>query len=137
YVWSDTDSGYLKAPIIFPDTETSNWTYDPVRRQFFWHRFYSHQPDLNFENPAVQEAILGAIRYWLDLGIDGFRLDAVPYLFESEGTNCAHLPQTHAFLKRVRSTVDEAKPGCVLLAEANGFPGEIQQYFGEDDECNM
>ena len=102
YVWADDDTGYPDARIIFVDTETSNWTFDPVRKQYFWHRFFSHQPDLNFENPAVQEAILDALRFWLDLGIDGFRLDAVPYLFEREGTNCENLPETHEFLKRVR-----------------------------------
>jgi maltose alpha-D-glucosyltransferase/alpha-amylase len=137
YVWSDTNTGYPKAPVIFPDVETSNWTFDAVRKQYFWHRFYSHQPDLNYDNPAVQQAILNALRFWLDFDIDGFRLDAVPYLFQSEDSDCAHLPQTHAFLKRVRATVDEVKPGCVLLAEANGFPGDVRQYFGDGDECNM
>jgi len=131
------NTSYAQAPIIFPDVETSNWTFDPVRKQYFWHRFYSHQPDLNYENPAVQEAILKAITFWLELGIDGFRLDAVPYLYQEEDSTCAHLPQTHAFLKRVRETVDAIKPGCVLLAEANGFPGDVREYFGDGDECNM
>ena len=101
YVWSDTSEKYTDARIIFVDTEESNWTFDPVRRQFYWHRFFSHQPDLNYDNPAVQEAMIDVLRFWLDLGIDGFRLDAVPYLFEREGTNCENLPETHAFLKRV------------------------------------
>ncbi len=102
YVWSDTDEKYADARIIFVDTETSNWTFDPVRRQFFWHRFFSHQPDLNFDNPAVQDAIIDVVRFWMDAGIDGFRLDAVPYLFEEEGTNCENLPRTHEFLAKVR-----------------------------------
>jgi len=103
YVWSDTDERYPGARIIFVDTEASNWTYDPVRRQYYWHRFFSHQPDLNFENPKVQEEIINALRFWLDLGIDGFRLDAVPYLYEREGTNCENLKETHEYLKRIRS----------------------------------
>jgi maltose alpha-D-glucosyltransferase / alpha-amylase len=119
YVWSDTDDKYPEARIIFVDTETSNWTYDPVRGQFYWHRFFAHQPDLNYENPEVQEAMIDVLRFWLDLGIDGFRLDAVPYLFEEEGTNCENLPRTHEFLKRCRKVVDDEFPGRVLLAEAN------------------
>jgi maltose alpha-D-glucosyltransferase/alpha-amylase len=106
YVWADTDEAYADARIIFVDTESSNWTFDPVRKQYFWHRFFSHQPDLNFENPRVQDAMVEALKFWLDLGIDGFRLDAVPYLFEMEGTNCENLPATHDFLKRVRKEVD-------------------------------
>ncbi len=139
YVWSDTDEGYPDARIIFVDTEVSNWTFDPVRRQFFWHRFFSHQPDLNFENPAVQEAMFDIVRFWMDLGIDGFRLDAVPYLFEEEGTNCENLPRTHEFLARVRAMVDEEYPGRILLAEANQPPAEVVDYFGteEDPECHM
>jgi maltose alpha-D-glucosyltransferase / alpha-amylase len=139
YVWSDTDEAYQDARIIFVDTETSNWTFDPVRRQFFWHRFFSHQPDLNFENPAVQEAILDVVRFWMDMGIDGFRLDAVPYLFEEEGTNCENLPQTHDFLRRLRSTMDTEYPGRVLLAEANQWPKDVVAYFGteEEPECHM
>src|SRR5690606_4878498 len=105
------DQRYLEARVIFVDTEESNWTFDPVRRQFFWHRFFSHQPDLNYDNPAVQQEMLGVSRFWLDLGIDGFRLDAVPYLFEREGTNCAHLPETRAFLKTCRKIVDDEFPG--------------------------
>ena len=139
YVWSDTDEAYADARIIFVDTETSNWTFDPVRRQFYWHRFFSHQPDLNFENPAVQDAIIDVVRFWMDAGIDGFRLDAVPYLFEEEGTNCENLPQTHAFLARVRAVVDQEYPGRILLAEANQWPAEVVPYFGDDaaPECHM
>ncbi|MCX9191860.1 maltose alpha-D-glucosyltransferase [Carbonactinospora thermoautotrophica] len=137
YVWADDDKGYPDARIIFVDTETSNWTFDPVRKQYYWHRFFSHQPDLNFENPAVQEAILEALRFWLDLGIDGFRLDAVPYLFEREGTNCENLKETHDFLKRVRKMVDDHYPDRVLLAEANQWPADVVQYFGDGDECHM
>ena len=141
YVWSDTDDRYDEARIIFVDTETSNWTYDEVRGQYYWHRFFSHQPDLNFENPAVQEAILEVLRYWLDLGIDGFRLDAVPYLYEREGTNCENLKETHEFLKRVRSEVDRLYPDRVLLSEANQWPSDVVDYFGDyesgGDECHM
>jgi maltose alpha-D-glucosyltransferase / alpha-amylase len=141
YVWRDTDEGYPWARVIFVDTEESNWTYDPVRRQFFWHRFFSHQPDLNYENPAVQEDVFNAIRFWLDLGIDGFRLDAVPYLFEEEGTNCENLPRTHEFLKQLRAMVDKEYPGRVLLAEANQWPADVVEYFGDaesgGDECHM
>ncbi|MEU4744920.1 maltose alpha-D-glucosyltransferase [Actinosynnema sp. NPDC023658] len=141
YVWSDDDRKYADARIIFVDTESSNWTYDPVRGQFFWHRFFSHQPDLNYENPAVQEAMLDVLRFWLDLGIDGFRLDAVPYLFEEEGTNCENLPRTHEFLKRCRQVVDEEYHDRVLLAEANQWPSDVVAYFGDPavggDECHM
>ncbi|MEC3974222.1 maltose alpha-D-glucosyltransferase [Amycolatopsis sp. H20-H5] len=141
YVWSDDDSRYADARIIFVDTETSNWTYDPVRGQFYWHRFFSHQPDLNFENPDVQDAMLDTLRFWLDLGIDGFRLDAVPYLFEQEGTNCENLPRTHEFLKRCRKVVDDEYPGRILLAEANQWPSDVVEYFGDPavggDECHM
>ncbi len=140
YVWSDDDSRYADARIIFIDTETSNWTYDPVRGQFYWHRFFSHQPDLNYENPAVQEAMIDVLRFWLDLGIDGFRLDAVPYLFEEEGTNCENLPRTHAFLRHCRKVIDAEYPGRVLLAEANQWPADVVEYFGDPesgDECHM
>jgi maltose alpha-D-glucosyltransferase/alpha-amylase len=137
YVWSDSDDRYRDARIIFVDTETSNWTWDPVRGQYFWHRFFSHQPDLNFENPAVQEAMLEVLRFWLDLGIDGFRLDAVPYLFEEEGTNCENLPRTHEYLRRVRKEVDSKYADRVLLAEANQWPADVVEYFGNDDECHM
>ncbi|MEO3782771.1 maltose alpha-D-glucosyltransferase [Actinocorallia sp. B10E7] len=141
YVWADTDEGYPDARIIFVDTETSNWTYDPVRGQYYWHRFFSHQPDLNYDNPAVQEAMLEILRFWLDLGIDGFRLDAVPYLYAREGTNCENLPETHAYLKRVRAEVDRLYPDRVLLAEANQWPADVVEYFGDPatggDECHM
>ncbi len=139
YVWSDTDDRYADARIIFVDTETSNWTFDPVRRQFFWHRFFGHQPDLNFENPAVQEAMIDVVRFWMDAGIDGFRLDAVPYLFEEEGTNCENLPRTHEFLAKVRTVVDTEYPGRIMLAEANQWPQEVVPYFGDDEapECHM
>jgi maltose alpha-D-glucosyltransferase / alpha-amylase len=137
YVWSDTNDGYPDARVIFLDTETSNWTWDPVAGQYFWHRFFSHQPDLNYDNPEVQEAMLDVLRFWLDLGIDGFRLDAVPYLFEREGTNCENLPETHEYLKRVRKEVDARYPDRVLLAEANQWPADVVQYFGDGDECHM
>jgi maltose alpha-D-glucosyltransferase / alpha-amylase len=137
YVWRDTDDAYKDARIIFVDTETSNWTWDATRQQYFWHRFFSHQPDLNFDNPAVQDAMLEVLRFWLDLGIDGFRLDAVPYLFEEEGTNCENLPLTHAYLKRIRKEVDQLYPDRVLLAEANQWPADVVEYFGDGDECQM
>ncbi|MEU8174547.1 maltose alpha-D-glucosyltransferase [Microbispora hainanensis] len=141
YVWSDTDEKYKDARIIFIDTEASNWTFDPVRGQYYWHRFFHHQPDLNFENPDVQDAMLEVIRFWLDLGIDGFRLDAIPYLFEQEDTNCENLPATHAYLKRVRAEVDRLYPDRVLLAEANQWPADVVEYFGDPvtggDECHM
>ncbi|MFE0105120.1 maltose alpha-D-glucosyltransferase [Streptomyces sp. NPDC059009] len=141
YVWADDDSGYPDARIIFVDTETSNWTYDPERGQYFWHRFFSHQPDLNYDNPRVQDAMLDSLRFWLDLGVDGFRMDAVPYLFAREGTNCENLPETHAFLKLVRKVVDDEYPGRVLLAEANQWPSDAVEYFGDPevggDEAHM
>jgi maltose alpha-D-glucosyltransferase / alpha-amylase len=137
YVWSDDDIGYADARIIFVDSETSNWTWDPVAGAYYWHRFFSHQPDLNFDNPEVQEAMLEVIRFWLDLGLDGFRLDAVPYLFEREGTNCENLPETHAYLKRVRAEVDAHYADRVLLAEANQWPADVVEYFGDGDECHM
>ncbi|GAB1822000.1 maltose alpha-D-glucosyltransferase [Herbidospora sp. RD11066] len=141
YVWNDDDELYKDARIIFIDTETSNWTYDPVRQQYYWHRFFHHQPDLNYENPAVQEAMLEVLRFWLDLGIDGFRMDAIPYLFEIDGTNCENLPPTHAYLKRVRAEIDRLYPDRVLLAEANQWPSDVVEYFGDPvtggDECHM
>ncbi len=137
YVWADNDRGYADARIIFTDTEKSNWTFDPVAEAYFWHRFYSHQPDLNFDNPRVLQAVLGAMRFWLDLGVDGFRLDAVPYLVEREGTDCENLPETHAVIKRIRAALDRAARGCMLLAEANQWPEDVQQYFGAGDECHM
>ena len=137
YVWSDSDEPYPDARIIFIDTERSNWTFDEVRGQYYWHRFFSHQPDLNYENPEVQTAMIEVLKFWLDLGIDGFRLDAVPYLFEEEGTICENLKPTHDYLKRVRKEVDELYPDRVLLAEANQWPEDVVEYFGEDDECQM
>ena len=137
YVWNDDDQKYLDARIIFVDSEPSNWTWGPERQQYYWHRFFHHQPDLNFENPEVQDAMLETVRFWLDMGLDGFRLDAVPYLFEKEGTNCENLPQTHEYLKRVRKEVDRLYPGRVLLAEANQWPADVVDYFGEGDECHM
>jgi maltose alpha-D-glucosyltransferase/alpha-amylase len=141
YVWSDHDDLYQDARIIFVDTEPSNWTWDPVRQQYFWHRFYSHQPDLNYDNPRVQEAMLDGLKFWLDMGIDGFRLDAVPYLYERPGTNGENLKETHEFLKKVRRFVDENYRDKVLLAEANQWPSDVVDYFGEfeggGDECHM
>jgi maltose alpha-D-glucosyltransferase / alpha-amylase len=137
YVWSDTDERYQDARIIFVDTEPSNWTWDPVAGAYYWHRFFSHQPDLNYDNPEVQEAMLDALRFWLDAGIDGFRLDAVPYLYERDGTICENLPETHAFLRRLRAEVDAKYPDRVLLAEANQWPEDVVAYFGQGDECHM
>jgi maltose alpha-D-glucosyltransferase/alpha-amylase len=138
YVWSDTPDRYQDARIIFIDTESSNWTWDPVAGQYYWHRFFSHQPDLNYDNPEVQQAMLDVLRFWLDLGLDGFRLDAVPYLYEREGTICENLPETHAFLRRVRKEVEDNYPDRVLLAEANQWPADVVEYFGDDgDECQM
>ena len=137
YVWSDDPERWSEARIIFVDTETSNWTWDPVRQQYYWHRFFSHQPDLNYDNPEVQQAMLDVVRFWLDIGLDGFRLDAVPYLYERDGTNGENLKETHEYLKRVRSEVDADFPGKVLLAEANQWPADVVDYFGEGDECHM
>jgi maltose alpha-D-glucosyltransferase/alpha-amylase len=137
YVWSDTDEKYKGTRIIFLDTERSNWTWDPVAKQYFWHRFFSHQPDLNYDNPEVQEAMLDVMRFWLNMGVDGFRCDAVPYLFEREGTNCENLPETHAFLKRLRKTIDTEYPNKMLLAEANQWPADVRVYFGDGDEFHM
>ncbi|WP_435300494.1 maltose alpha-D-glucosyltransferase [Timonella sp. A28] len=139
YVWNDDNTAYADARIIFTDTETSNWTLDPVRRQYYWHRFFHHQPDLNFENPAVQDAMLDVARFWCQQGVDGFRLDAVPYLFEAEGTNCENLPETHAFLRRLRNLLDTEFPGRIMLAEANQWPEDVIHYYGteEEPECHM
>src|SRR5216683_5371836 len=137
YVWSDTDDKYKGARIIFVDTERSNWTWDPVAKQYFWHRFFSHQPDLNYHNPEVQQAMLDVMKFWLDIGVDGFRCDAVPYLFEREGTNCENLPETHAFLKKLRRKIDAEYQGRVLLAEANQWPEDVRPYFGDGDEFHM
>ncbi|MGH8779604.1 maltose alpha-D-glucosyltransferase [Paraburkholderia sp.] len=137
YVWSDTDKKYLETRIIFIDTEPSNWTHDPVAGAYYWHRFYSHQPDLNFDNPSVLREVLQVMRFWLDMGIDGLRLDAVPYLVEREGTNNENLPETHAVLKKIRATIDAEYPNRMLLAEANQWPEDVQEYFGNEDECHM
>jgi maltose alpha-D-glucosyltransferase/alpha-amylase len=133
YVWGDDPTQYADARIIFIDTEVSNWTYDPEAGQYFWHRFFSNQPDLNYENPAVQEEMLNVLRFWLDLGLDGFRCDAVPYLFEEEGTICENLPKTHEFLQRMRRTVESEYPGKILLAEANQWPEDVVAYFGTEE----
>src|SRR5690606_3500665 len=137
YVWSDTPDKYAGVRIIFKDFETSNWTWDPVAQQYYWHRFYSHQPDLNFDNPAVHKAVLDTCTFWMRLGVDGMRLDAVPYLYEREGTSCENLPETHAFLRKLRAHVDQKFPGRMLLAEANQWPEDAIAYFGNGDECHM
>jgi maltose alpha-D-glucosyltransferase/alpha-amylase len=137
YVWSDTDQKYQGTRIIFTDTEKSNWTWDAEAGAFYWHRFFSHQPDLNFDNPRVLSAVMQVMKRWLDAGVDGFRLDAVPYLVEREGTNNENLPETHAILKQIRSELDAYAPNKVLLAEANQWPEDVQQYFGDGDECQM
>jgi maltose alpha-D-glucosyltransferase/alpha-amylase len=137
YVWSDTDEQYRDARIIFIDSERSNWTWDPDARAYYWHRFFHHQPDLNYNNPVVLRELLKIIDFWMELGVDGFRLDAVPYLVEREGTSCENLPETHAVLKAIRRHVDERWPHCMLLAEANQWPTEVRAYFGGGDECHM
>jgi len=137
YVWSDADTKYAGTRIIFIDTEKSNWTFDPVAGQYYWHRFFSHQPDLNFDNPAVMEAVVETMRFWLDMGVDALRLDAIPYLIEREGTINENLPETHTILKRIRRALDERYQGRVLLAEANQWPADVRAYFGDGDECHM
>jgi maltose alpha-D-glucosyltransferase/alpha-amylase len=137
YVWSDTPDRYGDARILFPDFERSNWTWDPVAQAYYWHRFYAHQPDLNYDHPPVQRAILKAVDFWLGMGVDGLRLDAVPYLYEREGTTCENLPETHAFLKRLRAHIDARFPHRMLLAEANQWPEDAVAYFGAGDECHM
>ena len=137
YVWNDTADKYKEARIIFKDFETSNWTWDPVAKAYYWHRFYSHQPDLNYDNPQVRDEILDVMDFWLDLGVDGFRLDAIPYLYEREGTNCENLPETHAFLKEIRRHIDSKYGDRMILAEANQWPEDAIPYFGAGDECNM
>src|SRR5438270_4377657 len=137
YVWSDDDQQWSDARVIFVDTERSNWSWDPQRQQYYWHRFFSHQPDLNYDNEEVQQVMLDVVRFWLDIGLDGFRLDAVPYLFERDGTNCENLPETHDFLRRLRKEVDNTHPGRVLLAESNQWPADVGEYFGDGDECHM
>ncbi|MCU1354784.1 MAG: trehalose synthase [Acidimicrobiales bacterium] len=137
YVWSDDADRWSEARVIFVDSEPSNWTWDPQREQHYWHRFFHHQPDLNYDNPDVADAMIDVVRYWLGLGLDGFRLDAVPYLFERDGTNGENLPETHEYLRRVRAVVDQEFPGRVLLAEANQWPADVVDYFGDADECHM
>ncbi len=137
YVWSDSDQRYKDARIIFLDTEKSNWTWDEQAGQYFWHRFYSSQPDLNYDNPRLREEMKNVMRFWLDLGVDGFRADAVPYLIEREGTNCENLPETHAYLKELRKFIDQHYPGRILLCEANQWPEDVIPYFGDNDEFHM
>lgn len=138
YVWNDSQDKYQDARIIFLDTEESNWSWDEKAKRYFWHRFYSSQPDLNYDNPEVQEAMLAVAKFWLDIGIDGFRCDAIPYLFEREGTNCENLPETHEYLKKLRRFVDQTAPDSILLSEANQWPEEVREYFGENgDEMHM
>ena len=137
YVWSDTDSRYHGVRIIFVDTEMSNWAWDPISKSYYWHRFFSHQPDLNYDNPAVREAIWEVMKFWLDIGVDGFRLDAVPYLIERDGTSCENLPETHEIIRDFRRRIDFAFPGKMLLAEANQRPADVRAYFGNGDEFHM
>jgi maltose alpha-D-glucosyltransferase / alpha-amylase len=137
YVWSDTDSKYKGTRIIFLDTELSNWAWDPVSKQYYWHRFFGHQPDLNYDNPQVREEMWSIMKFWLEMGVDGFRLDAVPYLMEREGTNCENLPETHGVIKELRARVDKEYPGRMLLAEANQWPADLSAYFGTGDEFHM
>ncbi|MDQ3519194.1 MAG: alpha-amylase family glycosyl hydrolase, partial [Gemmatimonadota bacterium] len=137
YVWSDDPNRYGGARIIFTDTENSNWAWDPVAQQFYWHRFFNHQPDLNFDNPAVLDAIIEAMQFWLRMGVDGLRLDAIPYLVEREGTNCENLPETHVVLKKLRAALDQEFPDRIFLAEANQWPTDVIPYFGDNNECHM
>ena len=137
YVWSDSDTGYSQTRIIFLDTELSNWAWDPISKSYYWHRFFSHQPDLNYDNPAVREEMWNVMKFWLEMGVDAFRLDAVPYLVEREGTNCENLPETHGIIKELRRKLDEQFPGKMLLAEANQWPVDLRPYFGDGDEFHM
>ncbi len=137
FVWSDDDSKYRGVRVIFSDTEISNWAWEPKTKQYYWHRFYSHQPDLNYDNPEVREEIKNVVRFWLGMGLDGFRCDAVPYLFEREGTSCENLPETHEYFKELRKLVDTEFPGTILLAEANQWPTDAKAYFGNEDEFHM
>jgi maltose alpha-D-glucosyltransferase / alpha-amylase len=137
YVWSDTDQKYKDARIIFTDTERSNWTWDPVAKQYYWHRFFSHQPDLNFDNPKVLEEIVKVMRFWLDMGVDALRVDAIPYLIERDGTSCENLPETHAIIKKLRQEMDAGYSNRMILAEANQWPTDVRPYFGDGDECHM
>jgi maltose alpha-D-glucosyltransferase/alpha-amylase len=137
YVWSDTDTRYQGVRIIFIDTEMSNWAWDPISKSYYWHRFFGHQPDLNYDNPAVREAMWEVMKFWLDIGVDGFRLDAVPYLIERDGTSCENLPETHEVIREFRKRIDLAYPGKMLLAEANQWPADVRAYFGNGDEFHM
>jgi maltose alpha-D-glucosyltransferase/alpha-amylase len=137
YVWSDTDTRYQGVRIIFVDTEMSNWAWDPISKSYYWHRFFGHQPDLNYDNPAVREAMWEVMKFWLDIGVDGFRLDAVPYLIERDGTSCENLPETHEIIRDFRKRIDLAYPGKMLLAEANQWPADVSSYFGNGDEFHM
>jgi maltose alpha-D-glucosyltransferase / alpha-amylase len=137
YVWSDTDTRYQGVRIIFLDTEMSNWAWDPISKSYYWHRFFGHQPDLNYDNPAVREAMWEVMKFWLDIGVDGFRLDAVPYLIERDGTSCENLPETHEIIRDFRKRIDLAYPGKMLLAEANQWPADVRAYFGNGDEFHM
>jgi len=137
YVWSDTDTRYRGTRIIFLDTEMSNWAWDPISKSYYWHRFFSHQPDLNYDEPAVRDEMWNVMKFWLELGVDGFRLDAVPYLIEREGTSCENLPETHDVIRELRKKVDDQFPGAILLAEANQWPADLRPYFGNGDEFHM
>ncbi|MGB1026489.1 MAG: alpha-amylase family glycosyl hydrolase, partial [Rhodospirillaceae bacterium] len=137
YVWSDDDRALAGTRIIFTDTETSNWAWDPVAEQYYWHRFFSHQPDLNWDNPKVFDEVTRVMRFWLDMGVDGLRLDAIPYLCVREGTSNENLPETHEALKRLRRWMDDHFEGRMLLAEANQWPEDVREYFGDEDECHM
>jgi maltose alpha-D-glucosyltransferase / alpha-amylase len=137
YVWSDTDTRYRGVRIIFLDTEMSNWAWDPISKSYYWHRFFSHQPDLNYDNPEVREEMWNVMKFWLEMGVDGFRLDAVPYLVEKEGTSCENLPETHTVIKELRAKADQQFPGTMLLAEANQWPADLGPYFGDGDEFHM
>jgi len=137
YVWSETDKRYPDARVIFTDTETSNWAWDHATQAYYWHRFFSHQPDLNFDNPQVTRAVMRVMRFWLELGVDGLRLDAVPYLVERDGTSCENLPETHAVLKQLRAAMDRRFSNRMFLAEANQWPPDVRPYFGDGDECHM
>ena len=137
YVWTDDDKKFSQARIIFTDTEKSNWSYDPLAKAYYWHRFFSHQPDLNYDNPLVLEEILNAMRFWLDMGVDALRMDAIPYLVERDGTSCENLPETHSIIKKIRAAIDDGYPGRLLLAEANQWPTDVRPYFGDGDECHM
>ncbi len=137
YVWNDDDQRWPDARVVFTDVERSNWTWDDTRQQYYWHRFYHHQPDLNYDNPEVADTMIDLVRFWLDLGFDGFRLDAVPYLYQRDGTSGEHLPETHTFIRRIRKQLEADYPGRILLAEANGWPSDVADYFGDGDECHL